>query len=143
MDKKYYSTTVQLIGMLIFTVGLLITSSQISPDTDELYIFLLSINLILLMMLLIIIFCILLAMWGCDTLNDSNYQLINNMLLMASYPIPVVLFFFGFVWLINTKKRNLSYDLKLMAYIIHVIYFVKLSCLTFFGINLQIKRKVQ
>lgn len=78
MDKKYYSTTVQLTATLILLIGLLIANAQtvFNTENDAIYVISTLILLMVLSMIFSTIFTILVAfaMWENDELNDKNYS---------------------------------------------------------------------
>src|ERR1700722_2057247 len=111
MDKQYYATVPQLIGMIIMLVGLLIINniSNMFFQTEIIYVISLLINLILLLMMFSNIFSILFtfALWETEEIN-KYYKLINIIIFITSCFIPVVVVLFGINTILTTENQYMS-----------------------------------
>lgn len=148
MDKQYYASVPQLIGILIMNVGLLIinNNSILFSQTEAVYVISELINLMLLGMLFNTIFSILFSfsMWENNELN-IYYKLMNIMILINTVFIPVVLILFGVNSTLTTengyKLGLLSYNSRCIAHFIETTYYFVILFFSIFGIGLQLNRK--
>ena len=81
------------------------------------------------------------AMWECDELNDTNYEIINKMLLRSSYGVPIVLYLIGFIWVLITETKKLDGFLWFVSCTIETLYSVIWTYIFIYGILLQASRK--